>query len=183
VEAAVAQALENRADYKATKERVKAAEATLASTRASALPSAHVSGDIGTIGKNPASAKRTYNMTVGVRVSLFDQDRVGRQVENAAALRQRQAELADLVQRIEADVRSAALDVQAAEQQVAVAHERTSLANQELSLARTRFTAGVTSNLEVTQAQNEVATSTDTELAATYALNVARAALARAVGN
>jgi len=97
-------------------------------------------------------------------------------------LRQRQAEAADLAQRIEADVRTALLDVQAAEQQLAVAKERVTLADQELSLARTRFTAGVTNNLEVIQAQNEVATAADAEVAATYAVNTARAALARAIG-
>ena len=171
-----------RDSYKASLARVQAAEATLRSTRGSALPSMRVSADYGTIGSSPADARRTYTMAVGVRVPLFDQDRVGRQVENQAALRQRQAEAADLVQRIEAEVRTAFLDVQAAEQQLGVSRERVTLSNQELSLARTRFSAGVTGNLEVIQAQNEVATAADAEVAAGYALNVARATLARALG-
>ncbi len=179
---ALRQAAAGRADYKASLARVQAAEATLRSTRGSALPSLRVSADYGTIGSSPADARRTYTMAVGVRVPLFDQDRVGRQVENQAALRQRQAEAADLVQRIEAEVRTAFLDVQAAEQQLGVSRERVTLSNQELSLARTRFSAGVTGNLEVIQAQNEVATAADAEVAAGYALNVARATLARALG-
>ncbi|MFN7917091.1 MAG: TolC family protein [Vicinamibacterales bacterium] len=182
VEQALAQAATARDDYKASLARVRSAEATLASTKGSALPSLRVSADYGTIGSNPADARRTYTMSVGVRVPLFDQDRIGRQVENQAALRQRQAEATDMAQRIEAEVRTAFLDVQAAEQQLAVARERVTLANQELSLARTRFTAGVTSNLEVIQAQNEVATAADAEVGATYALNTARAALARSIG-
>lgn len=182
VEQALAQAATARDDYKASLARVRSAEATLASTKGSAFPSLRVSADYGTIGTNPGDARRTYTMAVGVRVPLFDQDRVGRQVENQAALRQRQAEAADTAQRIEAEVRTAFLDVQAAEQQLAVAKERVTLANQELSLARTRFTAGVTNNLEVIQAQTEVATATDAEVGASYALNTARAALARAIG-
>lgn len=63
-----------------------------------------------------------------------------------------------------------------------MARERVSLANQELSLARIRFTAGVTSNLEVIQAQNEVAVASENEVAATFSLNLAKAALARAIG-
>lgn len=182
VEEALAQAAAQRDDYKASLARVRSAEATLASTKGSALPSLRVSGDYGTIGSNPGDARRTYTMAIGVRVPLFDQDRIGRQVENQAALRQRQAEASDTAQRIEAEVRTAFLDVQAAEQQLAVAKERVTLANQELSLARTRFTAGVTSNLEVIQAQTEVATAGDAEVGASYALNTARASLARAVG-
>ncbi|MFN8064013.1 MAG: TolC family protein [Vicinamibacterales bacterium] len=182
LEDALKQAAAARPDYKAIQARVRAAEATLAATRNSLWPSVRVSADYGTIGSSPSDARRTYSMSLGVRVPLFDQDRTGKQIENTAALRQRQAEAADLAQRIEADVRTALLDVQAAEQQLAVAKERVTLADQELSLARTRFTAGVTNNLEVIQAQNEVATAADAEVAATYAVNTARAALARAIG-
>lgn len=171
-----------RADFQAGQARVRAAEAALASTRGSGLPSVRVSADYGTIGSSPADARRTYTMALGVRVPLFDQDRTGRQVENIATLRQREAEVADLAQRIEAEVRTAFLDLEAADQQRSLARERVSLASQELALARTRFTAGVTSNLEVIQAQNEVATASDAEVAAGYAVNTARAALARAIG-
>ena len=45
-----------------------------------------------------------------------------------------------------------------------------------------RFTAGVTSNLEVIQAQTAVSTATDTEISGAYAFNVAKAALVRALG-
>jgi outer membrane protein TolC len=179
---ALTRAADVRADYKASLERVHAAEAALESTRAGRLPSVHVGGDYGTIGTSPADARRTYSMSANVRVPLFDQDRAGRQIENMSVLKQRQAESADLAQRIEADVRTAVLDVQSTEQQLAVARERVSLANQELSLARIRFTAGVTSNLEVIQAQNEVAAAADNEVAGTYAFNLANAALTRAIG-
>jgi len=141
-----------------------------------------VNGDFGAMGSAPSDARRTYSVSANVRVPLFDQDRRGREVENAATLHQRQSETADLAQRIEAEVRTAFLDVQAAEQQLAVARERVSLAGQELSLARTRFTAGVTNNLEVIQAQDEVAAASDIEVAATYAVNVARAGLVRTLG-
>lgn len=179
---ALKRAVDGRADYKAGLERVRAAEATLESTRSGRVPSVHVAADIGAIGSNPGNARRTYAMSVGVRMPLFDQDRAGRQVENTAAIKQRQAEAADLLQRIETEVRTAFLDMQSTEQQLAVARERVALANQELSLARIRFTAGVTNNLEVIQAQNEVAAAADNEVAGTFAFNLAKAALARAVG-
>jgi len=182
LDAALARAASARADYKASLERVHAAESALQSAKTDIVPSLHVNGDFGAIGSAPSDARRTYSVSANVRVPLFDQDRRGREVENAAALRQRQSEVADLAQRIEAEVRTAFLDVQAAEQQLAVARERVSLAGQELSLARTRFTAGVTNNLEVIQAQDEVAAASDIEVAASYAVNVARAGLVRTLG-
>jgi outer membrane protein TolC len=179
---ALTRAASGRADYQASLERVHAAEAALNSTRSETLPSLRLNVDYGAIGPTPREARRTYSISANVRVPLYDPDREGKQVENAATLRQRQAEAADLVQKIEAEVRTAFLDVQATEQQLAVARERVALANQELQLARTRFSAGVTSNLEVIQAQNEVATATDIEVSGVYAFNVAQAALARAIG-
>jgi outer membrane protein TolC len=56
------------------------------------------------------------------------------------------------------------------------------LADQELEQARDRFAAGVASNIEVTQAQETVASASETYLAALYAHNLAKASLARAIG-
>lgn len=137
---------------------------------------------MGTIGSSASNALRTYAMAGAIRVPIFDVGRRGRVAESTAALRLRQAEAADFVQRLEADVQTAFLDLQAAEQQVAVVGERVSLANQELALARTRFSAGVTSNLEVIQAQVAVATATDQQIASALALNLARAHLMKVLG-
>ena len=179
---AIKYAAETRADYRASLERVRAAQATLRAASAEALPSVHVSADYGTIGSTPANAQGTYSIAGAVRLSLFDTGRKGREVENAARLRQRQAEAANFLQRVESEVRTAFLDVQASEQQLEVARERVALAQQELSLAQTRFSAGVTSNLEVIQGQDQVALASDVEVTAAYAVNVARAELARALG-
>ncbi len=74
------------------------------------------------------------------------------------------------------------LDVRAAAQQLLAAQTTRTLANQELAQAQDRFAAGVTSNIEVTQAQETVASASETFLAALYAHNLAKASLARAVG-
>lgn len=180
---AVTHAVAARADYRAAVERVRVEEASLEAVRAQALPTVDVSVDYGAIGSSPADARRTYALAGSVRWPLFDTGRKGREVETAARLRQRRADAADAAQRIEADVRAAFLDVEASEQQLALARERVALARQELSLAQTRFSAGVSSNLEVIQAQNEISVATDAEIAGLYARNLARASLARAIGS
>ena len=56
------------------------------------------------------------------------------------------------------------------------------LAGQTLTQARDRFTAGVTDNLEVVQAQEAVASANESYISSLYAHNLAKVALARATG-
>jgi outer membrane protein TolC len=83
---------------------------------------------------------------------------------------------------IEYQVRSAFLDIGSAADQVAVARDNLDLANQTLVQARDRFSAGVTDNIEVVQAQESVASANDTLISALFAHNVAKVGLARALG-
>ena len=63
-----------------------------------------------------------------------------------------------------------------------MANDNLDLANQALVQARDRFTAGVTDNVEVVQAQESVASATDQLILALFAHNSAKVALARALG-
>ena len=72
-------------------------------------------------------------------------------------IQQRKNELADLDGQIDFQIRAALLDLKTAADQVAVARDNLVLANQTLTQARDRFTAGVTDNIEVVQAQESVA--------------------------
>ena len=56
------------------------------------------------------------------------------------------------------------------------------LAKEELTQARDRFQAGVASNIDVVQAQESVAGATESYIASLYDHNVAKAAMARALG-
>ncbi|MGE0705508.1 MAG: TolC family protein, partial [Vicinamibacterales bacterium] len=170
LEQALPRASAARADYQAAVARLRAAESDYRAAQTDVLPSLHVNADYGAVGSSPGDARRTYSASATVQVPLFDAGRHrSRLLETAAVLRERQAEAADFAERIASEVRSAFLDVQAAEQQLAVSREQVDLAHQELALAQTRFSAGVTSNLEVIQAQDEVAAATESELTSAYA--------------
>jgi outer membrane protein TolC len=118
-----------------------------------------------------------------VHVPVFEGGRVtARKIETGSELRQREAELADFRGRIELEVRTALLDLHAADQQVQAARINQQLAGEQLTQARDRFAAGVSGNLEVTQAQEAVATASETHIAALYSHNLAKASLARALG-
>jgi outer membrane protein TolC len=183
LEDALKRAYESRADFLAARDRLAAAEATRRAASAVRLPTLRLDADYGTIGQTYSDAHPTYTVGATVHVPLFEAGHAQtRRLEADALLQRRRAELEDVRGQVDIEVRSAILDVNAAAQQLEAARTTVDLANQELEQARDRFAAGVASNIEVTQAQESVASASDTYLAALYAHNLAKASLARAVG-
>ncbi|MCC7415612.1 MAG: TolC family protein, partial [Acidobacteria bacterium] len=80
------------------------------------------------------------------------------------------------------EVRAAYLDLRAADQQLKAAQQTVDLASQELAQTRDRFVAGVAGNVEVVQAQEAVASATESYISSLYAHNLAKASLAHAIG-
>jgi len=103
-------------------------------------------------------------------------------LDAATTVKQRKEDLANLQGQIDQDVRAALLDLKSAADQVAVAQDNVGLANETLTQARDRFAAGVTDNIEVVQAQDSVASAQQNFISAVYAHNLAKVALARAMG-
>ena len=183
LETALAQAYESREDLQAAQAMVRAAEASRQAAVGEGLPSVIVNGDVGRSSNAWDTLKGTFALSAQVRVPVFQGGRVhGRVVQADAEVKQQQAQVADLRARIEYEVRAALLDLHAADDRVRVARSAADLAGQQLTQAQDRFTAGVTSNLEVVQAQETVATATDNYLSALYAHNLAKISLARAIG-
>lgn len=183
LEQALADAYAQRPDYVAARERLTAAEAAHRAATSELLPSLRFDADYGTIGQEWGTAHPTYAVAATVRVPVFEGGRTqARRIETNAVIRQRRAELDDLRGRIDVEVREAMLDVTAAAQELTAADATVALATQALTQARDRFAAGVAGNLEVTQAQEALAAASDARLDVLYRHNLAKAALARAVG-
>ena len=183
LESALKTAFESRADYLAARERLTAAEANRRAASSDHAPTVHLDADYGAIGQTPADAHATFRVAATVRVPIFDAGReTAHRLETDAQLKRRQAELEDVRGRIDYDVRAALLDLRAAGQQLEAAQANVTLAGQELEQARDRFGAGVTGNIEVSQAQEAVAAASESFIGALYAHNLAKASLARAVG-
>lgn len=79
-------------------------------------------------------------------------------------------------------MRNAYLDLRAAASQVEVARKNIQVARQNLDLTRQRFTAGVSDNVEVVQAQESVANAELDYVNSVFAHNVGKLSLARAIG-
>jgi outer membrane protein TolC len=176
-------ALAQRRDYQSSKAQVRAAEDAVKAAHGERYPTAQITGDYGVIGPTLDNSHGTFTFVASARVNVFDGGRIkGDIVQARATLQQRQDELADLGAQIDFEVRTAFLDLRTAADQVAVARDNLVLANQTLVQARDRFTAGVTDNIEVVQAQESVATANDSLIAAVYAHDLAKSALARSLG-
>jgi outer membrane protein TolC len=177
------QAYASREDLQSAQALVDAARSGKQAAIGDGLPSAHVLADLGRSSNAWDSLHGTYAVQASVTVPIFQGGRVrGRVIQADAQIKQQEAQVEDLRARIEYEVRSALLDVQAADDRVRVARSAADLAGEQLTQAQDRFTAGVSSNIEVVQAQEALATATDNYLSALYAHNLAKISLARAIG-
>jgi outer membrane protein TolC len=184
LEQALTQAYRDRPDYLAAQERVRAAEASRAAAFSEQLPSVRVNADYGAFGLTASNSVATYTLAGSVIIPIFQGGRTqGRLAEADADLRQRRAEAEDMRSQIYYDVRVAFFDLQATGEQLQVATRSRELANQELTQARDRFAAGVANNLEVVQAQQSVTTADEQYIDALLGYNVAKAVLARSLGD
>ena len=183
LEQAYERALTTRPDYLAALERVKAAEADRQAAASEYLPSVRVAGDYGTIGNTIGSAKGTYSVSGAVNVPIFNGGRTrGRLLQADADLRMRRSEVEDLKASIDYDVRASFLELATTREQLAVATRSRELAAQQLTQARDRFAAGVASNVEIVQAQEAVAMSSEQYISAAYGYNSAKGSLTRVLG-
>ena len=184
VDAAVAQAEQQRADLKAAQSQVEAATKALSATRAQRLPSAAISGNYEVIGTNPAQSHGAFTVVGTLSIPLWQGGRTAGDIAQAeAVLAQRQAELDDTRGQIEAQVRQACLDLEAAAGQVEVARQNVQVAQETLEMTRARMEAGVINTVEVVQAQQTVASAQLDLIDSVFAHNLAKLSLARALGH
>ncbi len=180
---ALQDAYANRADYESAKAQLRAAEYSRKAAVAERYPSLTSSFNYGDIGPNFASSHGTFFFAGTLSVPIFQGGRIQADVQHAdAILRRRQAEAEELRARIDSEVRTAFLDIESAGDLVTVARKNQDLADETLNQARDRFSAGVTDNIEVIQAQESVAAANQAYISSLYTFNIAKVELARAAG-
>jgi len=180
---ALKRAMLTRPDYLALDQQVKAAELQKRAAEAERLPSLGISGDYGVLGTHPDNAFPTWTVGAGIKIPIFQGGKVEADIRQAdAVLQQRKAQRDDMRGRIEQDVADAILDVSAAAEQVEVAKATLDYAQQTLTQSQDRFSAGITNNIEVIQAQEALANANQQYISSLYSHNIAKVLLARALG-
>jgi outer membrane protein TolC len=184
VNTAYERALQTRADYQSALALLKSAQLNRSAAWKEHLPTLGAAGNYSVLGFTPSSLGPNYTLGATLNIPVFQGEKVKADVEQTdAVLKQRQAQVDSLRAGIEQDVQDALLDLKAAAQQVDVATIGLDLAKQTLAQSQDRFAAGVTNNVEVIQAQQQLATANDQYIASLYEHNIAKVLLARAIGN
>ncbi len=180
---AVTEALANRKDLQALKQKVEAAHHARKAATYERLPVIKFSGNYGDIGVNVANSHGTGNAAGTLDMPIFEEPKLRGDAKQAQAqLDQEKAKLSNLRGQITQDVDDSILDIQSSEKQVQVARSNVALAKEELKEAQERYVAGVTDNLAVSQAQQALAKADAQYVSSLYAHNVAKLSLARAMG-
>jgi outer membrane protein TolC len=183
LDAATASAMTARADVQSASARVDAAQASRLSAMTGRLPTLHLDADYGAIGNTASSAVSTYSAAATLHVPIFQGGETRAKVQQAdAELHRREAELADLKVGVTFEISAALLDLQTSAAAVDVAKSTSQFATEELQQAQDRFQAGVANTIELAQAEDAVAAAADAVISSIYAHNLAKAALARAMG-
>jgi outer membrane protein TolC len=177
-------ALATRSDYKAVQAQFQAAQLQRSAAVKEYYPSVELSGTYGVLGYHPNDLAPNYSAAATLNIPIFQGGKVQADVKQAdAVLKERQAQTENLKARIEQEVEDSILDLRAAARQVDVARTGLDFAQQALGQSQDRFAAGVTNNVEVIQAQQQLASANDQYIASLFEHNIAKVLLARSIGN
>jgi len=183
LETALQRAYSLRADYKAARARLLAAQLERSAATAGYFPTIDMAVNFDEIGKVPGDVLPTYGVVGTLNIPIFQGGRVhGDALKAEAKLRQAQAQMEDVRGQIDQDIRNALLDLKSSSDRVEVARSSVDLAEQALTQSQDRFSAGITDNLEVIQAQEAVASAHENFISSLYLHNVAKVSYARALG-
>ena len=177
-------ALANRSEIKAVEAKLQAAGLSVKGARAQRLPTLGFEADYGIVGDRLNQGLSTYRAAGRLEIPLFQGGKIAAETSQATArLEQAATELTSVENNVRLDVRVAFAQLTAAHESAAAAQRAASAGAEAVELAQLRFEAGVANNLEVVDAQKERARTDELEVSALYELYLARANLAKAVGD
>lgn len=183
LQSATLEAVQSRSDLRTAEENLRAAENGVRAEKAQRYPSVSLNANYGGAGANIGSFNAVYAVVGSISFPIFTGGRIRADVDEAdARVSSRKAEYEDLKGRVAYDVRVAWLDLQASDSAVKVSEKNEALAQRALTQARDRYGNGVTNYLEVIQAEEAETAARENYIQSLYSFNVAKAALARAMG-
>jgi outer membrane protein TolC len=178
-----AEAYQYRQDYQNLLNQVVEYKAAYAVYRSERLPTLSFYSYYGTSTVNGAGTHGNFIAAGQVNFPIFREAKLrGDEDVAKAKMESVNAQLADLRDHIDEQVRAALLDVNADEKLVDVARSNVDLAKRALSDETDRVNAGVDNNLPLVTAQATLATAESNLVESLYQCNVSKLALARAAG-
>ena len=178
-----ATAYQNRQDYQNLQNQVVAYRALNKVYRSERLPTLSFYGNYGTSTVNGAGTHGDFIAMGILSFPIFREAKLRGDADSSKAqMDSVNAQLDDLRNHIDEQVRAALLDVSANKQLVDVARSNVDLATRALSDEIDRVNAGVDDNLPLVTAQATLASAENNLVESLYAYNVSKIGLARAAG-
>jgi outer membrane protein TolC len=176
-------AYKSRQDYQNLQNQAVEYKAIHAAYRSQRLPTLSFSGYYGVSEVAGVGSHGNFSAAGTLKLPLFREASLRGDTDVAQAQWSAvQAQLADLKNHIDQQVRSALLDVDASHKLVQVAQSNLDLATRALSDETDRVNAGVDDNLPLVTAQATLASAQNNLVESLYQYNVSKLALARASG-
>ena len=176
-------ALSHRSDLLGLQQNIIVASHEAKAVKYGRLPTVAVNGFYGVVGETTGLYHGVFTAQGSLKFPIFNEAaQRGEQETVDAQLQQLRDQEDNLRGTIEAQIRTSMLDIDTASQLVKVAQSNVDLARQELADARDRFSAGVSDNLEVVDAEATVTGAQAQLVSALYQFNVAKVGLARSTG-
>jgi outer membrane protein TolC len=176
-------AYQNRQDYQNYENQAVAYKALHNVYRSERLPRLSFYGNYGTSTVNGAGTHGDFIAMGILSFPIFREAKLrGDSDVSKAKMEEVNAQLDDLRNHIDEQVRAALLDVSANKQLVEVARSNVDLATRALSDETDRVNAGVDDNLPLVTAEATLATAESNLVESLYAYNVSKIGLARATG-
>jgi len=182
-EEARASAYRNRQDYQNFQNQLVAYKAIHNAYRAQRLPTLSFNGYYGVSEVASVGSHGNFMAQGTLSIPIFREARLRGDADAAQAqFSAVDAQLADLRNHIDQQVRSALLDVDATAKLVQVSRSNVELATRTLSDETDRVNAGVDDNLPLVDAQARLASAESNLVESLYQYNLSKLALARATG-
>lgn len=172
-----------RKDLLSLESQMEVARETARAVRFERLPTLAAGGFYGVLGETHGLYHGVFTAQGSVNFPIFKEAQFRGEGEVAQSqLMALRLQIDSLRSTIDQQIRSNLLDVQSSDDLVKVARSNVELSRQELADSLERFTAGVTDNLPLVEAQATLATAESQLVQRLYQYNTAKLQLARSVG-
>ncbi len=183
LEASLTDAFSRRAEIAAAEDRARAETLAAKAAFGDRAPSIVLMGDYAKSGTVPSDARDVGDVGGAVSLPIFSGGLLkGRQDEAESRARLALANLADVRQQVELDVRTALERLSESAEEERAAELSLGLAVRELSMAQDRYAAGMGASVDVIEAQAELARARSAVVSALARYHSSRVNYAAAVG-
>jgi outer membrane protein TolC len=186
IENSLQEAISNHPEFKLANIRKKQAEAELAISKLNNRPEINLKGGTGfRNGYQPdiQEFRFNYSIGVGVTVPIYSGGRLRQQQKIAASnVELQQASMNSLQHQFEKDIKQAIEDIALYQKKLSTAEEQISIAKEALKLAQSRYRNGVSTNVELLNANNNLQRVELSKVQYQYQKILAQIELARLTG-